>query len=115
MKTRKGFTLIELLVVIAIIALLLSIVVPSLRMAKRKASLAACLTAMKHVSMAWYMYQEDQNGELPSSSPADSFGWVRHPMNAAGTTLSATQTSPVTDEDEIRGIKAGVLYRYPKE
>ena len=57
---NKAFTLIELLVVIAIIALLLSIVMPGLNMAKRKAASAACLSNARQMSMAWYMYQEEQ-------------------------------------------------------
>ena len=42
MKTKKGFTLIELLVVIAIIALLLSIILPSLKMAKQSGMTVIC-------------------------------------------------------------------------
>lgn len=64
MRSKKGFTLIELLVVIAIIALLLAILMPSLKMAKRKAAAARCLVNSKNLSLGWYMYQLDNDGWL---------------------------------------------------
>jgi len=43
-------------------------------------------------------------------------GWCGVPRTATGAQMSNTQTAPpVTDEDEIRGIKAGLLYSYVKE
>ncbi|MHC4855768.1 MAG: type II secretion system protein [Planctomycetota bacterium] len=112
MKT-KGFTLIELLVVIAIIALLLSIVMPGLNMAKQKAASAACLSNAKQLSVAWYMYTEDNDGRICSSHTKNKYGWVRNPIDDRGETMSNNQLSPaVTDEDEIRGIEAGVLFDY---
>ena len=44
---RHGFTLIELLVVVSIIALLVSILMPALRIAKEQATGALCLTRQK--------------------------------------------------------------------
>ena len=50
---KKGaFTLIELLVVIAIIALLLSIIVPSLQTAKKKAAGAVCMSRERNLVLA---------------------------------------------------------------
>lgn len=113
MRTRKGFTLIELLVVVAIIALLLSIVTPSLQMAKRKASMAACLTHVRQISTAWFMYNESANDRIPGSDPGQPYAWVRHPIDNANATPSAIASAPaVTDEDENCGIEAGVLFPY---
>jgi len=62
---QKGFTLIELLVVIAIIALLLSILIPSLRMAKEHGKRLLCGTNLKTIGQALYMYAMQQDDNLP--------------------------------------------------
>ncbi|HML75088.1 MAG TPA: type II secretion system protein [Anaerohalosphaeraceae bacterium] len=61
MRTKKGFTLIELLVVIAIIALLLSIIVPSLKKAKEYARHVICQSNLKQFSTALEMYEQEHN------------------------------------------------------
>ncbi len=53
----RGFTLIELLVVIAIIAVLMGILVPSLRKAREQAKKVECRSNMKQVGTAIAMYQ----------------------------------------------------------
>lgn len=59
LKNNKGFTLIELLVVIAIIALLLSILLPSLGMAKEIARGVTCSTNLKSFGTGLHMYSQD--------------------------------------------------------
>ena len=59
MRTKKGFTLIELLVVIAIIALLVSILLPSLARARELAKQAVCATNLKGIGTSLGMYQAD--------------------------------------------------------
>ena len=121
MKTR-AFTLIELLVVIAILAILMAILMPALNLVKKKAATTACLSNTKNLSLGWYMYMSDNDGRIMSCEdtgmePGGNFvGWCGIPRDAGGATLSNTQTSPaVTDEDEIRGIKEGVLFPYVKD
>lgn len=118
-KTKNGFTLIELLVVIAVIALLLSIIVPSLRLVRQKAASAVCLTNSKNLALAWYMYKEDSNGLIMSSlmngtEPSGlRVGWIGRPYKNTPGDCSITQVSPeVTDDDEIRGIRNGRLHDY---
>ena len=62
MKRLKAFTLIELLVVIAIIALLVSILMPSLQKAKELAKDVVCRTNQKHVAYAILLYVEEYQG-----------------------------------------------------
>ena len=61
----RAFTLIELLVVIAIIALLLSIVVPSLRSAMELARRSICGTNMRSLSLTTITYANDEDDHLP--------------------------------------------------
>jgi prepilin-type N-terminal cleavage/methylation domain-containing protein len=65
MSRKNGFTLIELLVVIAIIALLLSIVVPAMRMAKEHAKRMICGTNLKSIGTAVVTYAQLNNDLLP--------------------------------------------------
>jgi len=68
----KGFTLIELLVVVAIIALLISILLPSLSSAKKQAQTVACMSNLDQVMKAIRMYQDEHFGWLPQSYNPDN-------------------------------------------
>src|SRR3954465_2929367 len=52
----RGFTLIELMLVVAIIALLTSIMLPSLGKAKGKAEQVACLKKIANLGVATHIY-----------------------------------------------------------
>ena len=76
---RRGFTLIELLVVIAIIALLMSILMPSLQRVKNKAKTIACRSNLKQWTVYFTMYTNDNNGSFQAGVGS---GHIYHWMNA---------------------------------
>ncbi|GMV98653.1 MAG: prepilin-type N-terminal cleavage/methylation domain-containing protein [Phycisphaerae bacterium] len=66
----SGFTLIEILVVVAIIALLIAILLPSLRNAKELSKATVCGTRMSQVFKGTLMYSHANKDRLPY------YGWM---------------------------------------
>ena len=64
-RKARGFTLVELLVVIGIIALLISILLPSLQKAREAAKNAVCLSNLRGLGQAVFIYQTMNKGWFP--------------------------------------------------
>ena len=82
----SGFTLVELLVVIAIIALLISILLPSLQKARDAATTVNCLSNQRQVAQILLQYTAENRGSFPYASectngPGPSVCSLGHPWN----------------------------------
>src|SRR5215204_1217204 len=64
-----GFTLVELLVVIGIIALLVAVLVPALSKAREKSRRTACLSNLRSLGQAMYLYAHAFKDRLPNGNP----------------------------------------------
>ena len=70
---QTAFTLIELLVVIAIIALLVSIILPSLGTARMLAKITQSHVELRGVTVALQIYNDDNEDELPPTRVSCSY------------------------------------------
>lgn len=83
MKQERGFTLVELLVVISIIALLLSILMPSLKKAREQAVKIVCQNNCRQLAIGAIAYSAESPLAALASCPTDAT-IAREGWNASG-------------------------------
>jgi prepilin-type N-terminal cleavage/methylation domain-containing protein len=97
---RKAFTLIELLVVIAIIALLLAILMPSLKKAKEIGQRVVCLNNTRQLTLVWRMYADDNDNKICAANDLKGKGWIK---------IGSNSKDPAV---QIKSIQDGMLFPY---
>jgi len=99
----RGFTLVELLVVIGIIAVLISILLPTLAKAREQANAVKCMSNLRQVGISLQLYA-NQNSNYLWPEEAPGWDWT----NTATTNPPSTavdSTSPPGDSQETRIAK----------
>lgn len=116
MDRQRAFTLIELLVVIAIIAILMAILMPTLKRAREQGQRAACLGNLRQLQVAWILYADDNDDKVVSSEAGGTWKSLYGPP-WVGVTWAAdwSQGGQLTRDSQIKGIKDGALWPFVRE
>jgi len=113
--TRGAFTLIELLVVIAIIAILAAMLLPALSKAKQKAQGIKCVSNLKQLQTAWYLYSGDFNDRIaPTGGEGDTATSLTDPLLSNGNWVHGRMDLAGTPSTDPGLVKAGSLFPYTK-
>ncbi len=103
-RATHAFTLIELLVVVAIIAILVSILLPSLGRAREQSKAAVCQANLHNLGLALSMYADANRGYFPQYGYSHGGGdalaaqaWINTMIPYLGAAWSDGQTDPNAD------------------
>ena len=109
MDERKAFTLVELLVVIAIIAILMAILMPTLKLAKEQGKRAVCLSNLRQLMLAWIMYADENDDMLVNG---DTGEYSIHPDETPWVLRDWRLSPPDVMEKKRDAILNGALFPY---
>lgn len=103
-RSHHAFTIVELLVVISVIAVLLSIITPTLSASRESARRVICLSNLRSLGLAVQMYREDHDGALPYANHlyVIKLGWTE-PLDALGPYLDVELPSVDAHGDVVTG------------
>lgn len=115
---RRAFTLIELLVVVAIIALLISILLPSLNAVRARAKASVCLSNMHQLSFSLTQYtHSNRDSIIPSynmvgvvgTEPVDGWACILDRDGFVGETPVQTQGTIFycPETTDVSGVSSG--------
>ncbi len=111
MNKRKAFTLIELLVVVAIIALLISILLPSLSRAREITKRAVCASNIRGIGQGMKVYSNDNYDWYPTAPFARATGNL---PNETGVQfigqMGAMLTEPTQSVTEPQGLNTATIH-----
>lgn len=107
---KHGFSLIELMVVAAVLAVLVSLLSPSIGKISAQANKIECQSNLKTLSNGWQLFSEDHNGKLARGQNAynanpELNGWVGQTSQPGTTKLHSV-------EIQTRNIQQGSLFPY---
>jgi prepilin-type N-terminal cleavage/methylation domain-containing protein/prepilin-type processing-associated H-X9-DG protein len=102
----RAFSLIELLVVMAVIAILASLLLPSLSSAQAKGRQVACLNNLRQLQLGWTMYLGDHNNTMPENKMTGT-----GLLGCVSTTNSWVTGNAQASADPLL-IKQGSIYPY---
>ena len=115
MKTKKAFTLIELLVVVAIIALLISILLPTLARAREMARRSICASNLRQIGTALVEYATTYRESFPVVGKITNNGIVTTNVtvispDSLGTGIQSPWRNLTLDAEDDLGDTSGATF-----
>jgi prepilin-type N-terminal cleavage/methylation domain-containing protein/prepilin-type processing-associated H-X9-DG protein len=120
---RNGaFTLVELLVVIAIIAILASLLLPSLKGAKDESLGIKCMSNMRQMALGWRMYAQENreffvlaSGTGAAGDPLNQYAWCQQEEDYSDNPKNYDPSVDITTGPLYPYINSYWVYRCPSD
>ena len=109
---RAAFTLLELSAVVAIITVLVSLLCAALNKTKAKALHITCVDNLRQLQLAWRLYADDHDDELPLNQTAPMP--KHHRILPWRTSTNSWVTGNPREDLDDSTIRRGLLYPYTR-